>query len=255
MANNNSAHTLVDDRELFEDFFGVNLSRWLADSASRHGRAHAGLWSNTGNAAEHASLDGWGGLSVAQAYTRSGSVWTMPLTCPSVTVEDEPDHGRHTCEWVSELAATHHLHDTLMALEDRSGSDNRSQTQGPGWLFADDTLWFDPTNHQVREVVERFEFAELGTHEDYITELEGEYVRQVSWPQWLDMYEAVLDSTVDRDRLFEAFTDHTTNGCTQCYVSTKPGEIAGEIMRMCGTDNCDVWTAARRSVCEYDEQV
>lgn len=254
MSNNNAAHALVSNETLSEDFYGMSLSRWLTDNVEKYGSRYAGLWAETVNVAEHASLDGWGGVAVAQEYTRSGSLWKMSLTCPSVGVEDEPNHGRHTCEWISELAATRSIHDALMGLDDRSGTDNRTRTEGPGWLFADDTLWFDPTNARVRAAVERFEFEDSTVHEDYITELEAEYIRQVSWPSWLDMHENDMDSTVDRDRLYETFVDYETSPCTQCHVSTKPHHVADQIMRTCRQDHCHVWTDSRREVCEHHTQ-
>lgn len=245
----NDAHDLVNDADLAEDFYGMSLSRWLTDHVEKFGVVYSRLWDNANNVAEHASLSDWGGVAVMQGYDSAGVEWLADLPCPSQGVTDEPNHYGHTCQWIAKLATSHDLHAALLGLADRTREDSSSVTDGDGWLFMDDTLWFDPTNEAVARVVEGFEFSDASMG-DTLSELESEYVSEVGFPNWWDLFSRDFDDTVSEDEARTVYLETVTNDCTQCYVSSTPAEIIGDQAKQC---ECGTWTRKDRNVCEYCE--
>lgn len=246
----NDAHDLVNDADLAEDFYGMSLSRWLTDHVEKFGVVYSRLWDNANNVAEHASLSDWGGVAVMQGYDVAGVEWLADLPCPTQGVEDEPNHGGHTCTWLSKLAESQNLQDALLGLADRSRDGGSEHvTDGDGWLFMDDTLWFDPTNDAVRGIVEGFEFSDV-IESDRFSELESEYVSEIGFPNWWDIFRSDFDDTVSEDRASTVYLDQVTNDCTQCYVSSTVAEIIGDQAKQC---ECKTWTANSRTVCEFCE--
>lgn len=242
-------HAIVANQNAFHDF-EMSVSLFLVKQI--YDRRDWVLWSAVDSVA-YGICDQWGGMSVFREYDRVGVAQVAYLPDPDTVVEDEPNHGGHTCSWLASLAYAQVLQNALLALSDRSREGgSESVTEGDGWCFYDDRLFFDPLNEAVHKVIEQLELPDYvtGVYEDRLSELESEYVTDVAWPAWWDMHENAIDGTVDKERTEQAFLDYETSGCTQCHTSTEPETVFEDIAHEC--PECgDTWTDKSRSKCEY----
>ena len=251
-------HTLVTDDELSEDMYGMSLSTWLTDRVDMYGTDYsvrysvAELWDATAFVAEHAALSNWGGVAVMLAHDREGVVIPKIVESPEQDVHDEPNHGSHTCTWLSSLATGKALRAALLALEDKTPEDNGSCVESEGWIFSDQKLFFDPTDHAVRKVVERHEnVKELTFYVDEIHELEAEYIKEITWPDWWGVFKDVFDETITMEMVRPVFLEYEISPCPQCYVAARPESCRPEGASKCVECLYPTYTMHTDAVCDY----
>lgn len=251
-------HNLVTDDDLSEDMFGVRLSAWLTDRVDSYGTDYsarysvAKLWDAVAFAAEHAALSKWPGVGVMLDHDWFGVVIPKIVESPEQDVHDEPNHGYHTCTWLARLAMGKSIQADLLALEDRTPEDSGDNVEGEGWLFSEGMLFFNPMNLAVRKIVEWHEgVEELAFYEDGISALEAEYLNEITWPHWWDIFKNEFDETITEEMIRPKFLEYETSPCVQCYVTTRPETYKPE-----GADACvkcvnTTYTMHTDAVCSY----
>lgn len=246
-----SAHTLHNSATNLEEF-GMRLSAFLDVQVYKAGWGARELFDAV-TAVSEGVYDQWTGMSVLREYGRDGKAVVAYVPDPTTSVEDEPNHGGHTCVWLSALAYSQNLQSELLALSDRTREGGSEHVvEGDGWCFYDDRLFFDPANRNVRRVINRMELpAYYGdVVEDRLCSLEDEYVRSVSWPSWWDLFKMEFDDTIDKGRVEQSYLEYESSACGQCFTTTRPEHVLDGIAVKC-VECGDTWTDKGRNKCEY----